>query len=196
MSELLEKLLMAVVAGLFGLVPVIVQLVSARSQSKSRSNHITRLSTELEFLNKLSELSRTHAGVLPAERAAQPLDVQPDLSNLLLDYRKVRQGPVPVRAPDTAPSFAARALLLFVPPTAAGWAIHSAFYFLVISATFAVVSDLQAPTYDPETGANEFPNLVVGLLVLLGPPLFMLRRAALRLRERAHPVAATPAAAE
>ena len=180
-DQLLEKLLLGVVAGAFGLVPAIVQLVSARSQAKSRNNEVARLGAELEFLSKLDALSRS--SVMDANGPRTSVSLHDDLARLLSDYRAIR--PVGVQQPRTgALSFVARLFLLFRPHSAHGWLLHTVFYFLVIFVAVGLITDLQSPTFDTQTGENEFKYLVLGLAILVGPPLFLLRRAALRHRQR------------
>jgi hypothetical protein len=197
-DQLLEKLLLAVIAGSFSLVPGIVQLVSARSQAKGRSDEVARLGAELEFLTRLDALSRAASASAGEARSAEsPVNVQSDLARLLSDYRAMRPKVPEEHHRYGALSFAARLLLLFRPHTHQGWAIHTVFYFLVIFVVVGLLTNLQSPTFDPKTGENEFRYLVIGLAVLVGPPLFLLRRAALRHRERALEAraAAHPAAA-
>ena len=62
--------------------------------------------------------------------------------------------------------------------------LHTIFYFLVIFVAVGLITDLQSPTFDPQTGENEFKYLVFGLAILVGPPLYLLRRAALKHRQR------------
>src|SRR5262245_42314933 len=178
-DQLLEKLLLGVIAGLFGLVPVIVQLVAARSQAKSRNNEVARLGAELEFLTKLDTLSRAAVKDVPVPPPV--VGLHDDLARLLSDYRAIRPFAIQHPGPGTL-SFVSRLFLLFRPHSAPGWLLHTVFYFLVIFVAVGLITDLQSPTFDPQTGENQFKYLVLGLVILVGPPLFLLRRAALKHR--------------
>jgi len=182
---MVEKLLVAVVAGLFGLLPVLLQWLSARGAAKSRNTRITLLSEELQFLERWVNLSRVGLGegqTQPGGTLSQA--VQADLAQILAEYRSLREQELKSHARPESVSFGRRALLLFRPSTGRGWLIHTTFYFLTIFALAIIVSDYQSPTFDPETGENEFKYLLIGLFVIFGPILFLLRRAALRLREQ------------
>src|SRR5262245_20375832 len=114
-DQLLEKLLLGVIAGAFGLVPVIVQLVAARSQAKSRNNEVARLGAELEFLTKLDALSRSSLKEADAPRPG--VSLHEDLSRLLSDYRAIRR--LAVQHPRGGSlSFVSRLFLLFRPHSA------------------------------------------------------------------------------
>ena len=77
-----------------------------------------------------------------------------------------------------------RMLLLFTPVSAKGWSYHTLFYVLVLFSIAMIVTDFQAPTYDPVTGESEFGLLVIGVVVLFGPPVFLFMRLANRDRAR------------
>jgi hypothetical protein len=48
-----------------------------------------------------------------------------------------------------------------------------------------IVADLLNPTYNPQTGQNEFIDLLIGMMVILGPVLFLLQRLARKEANRA-----------
>jgi hypothetical protein len=172
------------IAGLFGLLPAIMQFLAQRATARSHNNHIARLMSELEFLERVSSLSKS------GERAQ--LDVNPDAARILSEYRALREGEAKAAQKPVKVSFVRRLLLLFTPPTATGWVLHTAFYVLLIFIGAMLVSDYQNPTYDPDTGENEFIYLVVGVVIIFGPILFFLRRAAVRQLDRhARPSPAT-----
>jgi hypothetical protein len=182
----LEKILLAMIAGLFGLLPALMQFLSQRASARSHNNHIARLMSELEFLERVSSLSKG---------AESPrLDVNQDAARILGEYRALREGEAKAKAAQgpVKVSFVRRLLLLFTPPTATGWVLHTVFYVLLIFIGAMLISDYQNPTYDPTTGENEFIYLVIGIVVIFGPILFFLRRAAVRQLDRhARPSPAT-----
>ena len=180
---MLEKLIVGVFVGLVALIPALLQFISDRGKTRSRNHQVSRLSTELEFLERCANLSR-----LDKEQAQQagmpPLAVEQDLARILAEYRSLKEDELQDQRGPAQVSFGRRALLLFRPSTGRGWLIHTTFYFLMIFMITALAIDLQSPTFDPETGENEFKYLLIGFLIMFGPPLFFLRRAAVRLRER------------
>lgn len=182
---MVEKLLVAVVVGLFGLFPVLFQWLSARGAARSRNSRIALLSDELKFLEQWVNLSRVGLDERQAQQGGTPSQaVQTDLAHILVEYRSLKEQELKGQARPENVSFVRQALLLFRPSTGRGWLIHTIFYFLTIFAIATIVSDYQSPTFDPETGENEFKFLLLGILVILGPILFLLRRAAIRLREQ------------
>jgi len=181
---MVENLLVSIVAGLFGLIPLILQWLSDRSKTKSKHDRILKFSNELEFLEKWVNL---YSESLTNEKTQQvqmaPQSVQSDLERILAEYRYLREeSELGEQERPSKVSFIRRMLLLFRPSTEKARLIHSIFYFLLIFAIAMLVSDLQSPTFDPQTGENEFGDLLLGIIIFLGPPLLLLQRAAIRLR--------------
>lgn len=181
---MLERLLVAVVAGLFGMVPVLVKWLVDRGAARGRHNRIQRLSTELDFLERWIKLSGEGQNQGDLQVAPPSQAVQADLTSILEEYRFLKEQELTEHVSPAKVSFARQAMLMFRPFTGRAWLIHTVFYFLIIFAVAMIVADLQAPTYDPDTGENEFKYLLIGILVILGPPLVLLQRAAVRLRMR------------
>lgn len=180
-----EKLFVPVVVGLFGLLPAVLQWISDRGRTRSRNHQVSRLSTELEFLERWANLSRVGLDDEKTQKTATaPLTVQQDLERILAEYRSIKESELEDQVGSAQVSFGRRALLLFRPSTGKGWLTHTAFYFLIIFAIAMIVSDLQSPTFDPETGENEFKYLLIGVVVIFGPLLFLLQHAGVRRRKR------------
>jgi hypothetical protein len=182
---MLEKLIVPIVAGLFGFIPVLIQWLSARGQARSRSTHISRLSSELAFLEQWIKLSRTgSAQERKAEDGPVPEAVQAELASILAEYKSLREKALEIHKRPTEVGFVRRALLLFRPLDGTGWFIHTTFYVLIAFAIAMILSDLQSPTFDPKTGENQFMYLLIGLLTIFVPLLVILQRAAIRRRSR------------
>src|SRR4051812_12408379 len=125
---LIDKLLVAAVAGLFGFLPVLLQWLSARAAAKSRTSRITLLSEELKFLEQWVNLSNVRSPEEQTpERPRVPEAIQVELANILSEYRSLREQELKGQARPENVSFLRRALLLFRPSTRIGWLIHSTF---------------------------------------------------------------------
>ena len=184
-AHLIDKLLVAAVAGLFGFLPVLLQWMSARAAAKSRASRITLLSEELKFLEQWVNLSNVGSHEEQSrERPPVPEAIQIDLANILSEYRSLREQELKGQARPQNVSFVRRALLLFRPSTRLGWLIHSTFYFLTLFGIAVIVSNYNSPTVDPEPGHSGFKSMLLGMLIIFGPVLFLLQRAALRLRKQ------------
>jgi hypothetical protein len=86
--------------------------------------------------------------------------------------------------PQQKPSFFRRTFLLYSPNTTVGWVLHTVFYMILFVFISSLILDWFNPTYDPETGTNEFWYLLIGLTVILGPPLLIVQRLARRVAVR------------
>ena len=181
---MLEKLLVAGVAGLLGLLPVLFQWLSARSAARSRNKRIELLSEELKFLEQWVALSGAGLAEGQTQQGAPPARViQTDLAVVLTEYRSLRETELEHHARPEDVSLIRKVFLLFRPTTGMGWLIHTSFYFLTITMIVMLASDLASPTHDA-AGQNEFSSLLIGLLVIFGPIEILLVRAGVKLRER------------
>jgi hypothetical protein len=178
-----ENLLLAVVAGLFGLLPVFFQWLSDQAKDKSRNSHLSHLSAELDFLERWVKLSRGRSSdEQTAQHGAGSQSLESELTHILLEYRSLRERERIGHVPPYEVSPVRRALLLFRPRPGKAW-IHTTFYFLIIFIVVMIVSDLRSPTFDPKTGENEFKYLLIGILAIFGPLLLWLQRAAVRIKK-------------
>lgn len=178
----LQQIILAVVGGLFGILPVVLQGLANRASRKSTSHRLEQLSADLDFIEQWSRLSREqNCGAEPAPT----LQLQGDLDRVLRNYRalKARDEHEDVRE-FTEISLVRRMFLLFTPASARAWIYHTVFYVLVLFSVVLLADDWFNPTFDAETGQNEFYSLLIGLLLVFGLPAVLLARKANRERQR------------
>jgi hypothetical protein len=179
-ADLMGKLLPALVAGLFAFVPAILNWMSNQASARVRNGRVTLLAAELKLLEQWLNLSRSAQPSSRGGEAGEPStaapSLQPDLDNILAEYRSLRaQAALAQHRPDEV-SPVARQLLLFRPLSFGGWMLTTVFWFLVIFVLGMVISEARAPE-------GELGVLILGSLVLFGPPLYLIRRKALRMRD-------------
>jgi hypothetical protein len=136
----------ALLAGLFGLIPLMWQIASTRAQRRDRMTRLTHLRAELELLERLNTLEgQVSAGDEAAKRELD-LTINNALSYVMGQYNALSEiapskiAPSTKSAPSTVVggkqpsprqlSFLRRALLLYDPNTALGWVLHTVFYVL------------------------------------------------------------------
>ena len=172
----LQQIIVAVVVALCGILPALLQSLANRANRKTTSHRLQQLSTDLDFIERWSKLSREQQSATEPAPAPQ---LQGDLDRVLGQYRalKARDAHEDIREfPEI--SFLRRMLLLFTPASPIAWVYHTVFYVLVLFSTVMLVEDWLNPTFDPKTGQNEFIYLLIGLLVLFGlPAIFLVRKA-------------------
>jgi hypothetical protein len=176
MSQLLTKegVVIAIITGLAGLIPLIVQALSNRAQRKSHGHRLASLAAELEFLEKWTSLLKEYQ----PDRLIQQADptgtaVVSDLENILGQFQSLRavkethkEKPIP-EVP-----LLRRVLLLFLPVSVKGWIYHSIFYVLLLFCGSLIISELWNPAIDSEAGT--FTDLAIGLAIIFGLPLILL----------------------
>jgi len=127
------ELTVALVAGLFGLVPIMVQIATTIAQRRDKATRLNHLRAELEFLERLNTLhAQFGAGDEDAQRRVNTR-ISSAVSNLLDQYStlvETERTAVVGRKPPyhPKPSFFRRAFLLYSPNTAVGWVLHTFFY--------------------------------------------------------------------
>lgn len=182
-ADLMGKLLPALVAGLFAFVPAILNWMSNQASARGRNGRVNLLAAELKLLEQWLNLSRSAQPPARGGLAGEPVpmvpavpSVQPDLDLILAEYRSLRaQAALAQHRPDEV-SPIARQLLLFRPLSFGGWMLTTAFWFLVIFVLGMAAAEAGAPE-------GELGFLVLGSLILFGPPLFLIRRKALKMRD-------------
>ena len=172
---MLEKVLIATLAGLFGVLPAIIQWISGRNKIKSYEHKIQKLSNELEFLDKVRKFDEengelTSQAHLEAERIFQ-------------QYRELQTNDTEEKIQDTRISFVRRAFLLFKPLSFKASIVHTIFYVLFFFISSMIISEYGTQEIDPVTGRNSFNMFMIGISVMFGPVFFLLQRIALRARE-------------
>ena len=177
----LQQIIVAVAVALCGVLPAVLQSLANRASRKTTSHRLQQLSTDLDFIERWSKLSREQqSGAEPA----QAPQLQGDLDRVLRQYRalKVRDAHEEIREfPEI--SFLRRMFLLFTPASPVAWIYHTVFYVLVLFSTVLLVEDWQNPTFD-DAGQNEFIYMLIGVLVLFGLPALLLVRKANQERKR------------
>lgn len=189
---------MALMAGSFGLVPVMLQWFATISQRRDRSTRLNNLRTELDFLERLSAVHETTGvedGLTPQQTK---LKIYNAVSDLLEQYSALPKDVRPTAGADRRSverrTLFRRVFLLYTPETMLGWVLHSIFYVLLIVILTLLISGFFNPPTDNETGANEFGYLLIGLVIIFALPLLILHR--LARRQAARPEASAPHVAD
>jgi hypothetical protein len=189
------ELTVAIVAGLFGLVPLMVQIVSTRAQRRDRMSRLNQLRAELELLERLHTLQGEVSTTDEAPKPPTNVVTRDSLSKVLDQYNKLSEiAPSRVvgdKPPSTQQlSFLKRALLLYNPHTTSGWLLHTLFYMIAIifvAWTFLAVSSAIL-LGGPYGGMNALLGGVI-LAIPSGIVLLILQRLA---RRNAAQIAAQP----
>jgi hypothetical protein len=130
------ELAVALVAGVFGLAPLMVQIVTTRSQRRDRMSRLNQLHAELELLERLHTLQ---GEVSATDEAAKPQTdpvIRDSLSKVLEQYNKLSEIPPSVVDSDKMPpprrlSFFRRVFRLYRPRTISGWIVSTLVYMVV-----------------------------------------------------------------
>ncbi len=182
---MIENLTIAIVAGMFGFLPALLQWISDRNKTRSINHRITKLSTELNFIEQWAKLSGSVSGSSESgASSASSGKVQQLLDSILNEYASIRTAKLEERTKPAEVSVIRRMLLLFRPSSGGGWMIHTIFYFLVFFIVAIIISGIQEPMINPETGENELLFLLLGIAILFGPLLIFLQRMAMRVRKK------------
>jgi hypothetical protein len=178
-----KEVVVVLLAGLFGLVPVMVQVITARAQRRDAITRLNNLRTELEFLERLSTLQeKIGAGDDDTAQPQLQSKIRTGVSSLLERYDALPE-PVPTLAGAKPPSqrspqqlsLIRRALLLYTPETLLGWLLHTFFYIL----TFILIAELYIAIFDrPEAEYLATVALSVVFIVFLGVPILIIHRVA------------------
>jgi hypothetical protein len=140
------EVIVVLVSGSFGLIPVMVQIASTRAQRRDRMTRLNHLRAERELLERPNTL---RGQVSAGDEAAKPrtnLIIRNALSNLLDQYNKLSEiapsAVVGAKRPSPRQlSFLRRAFLLYRPHTISGWILHTLFYIfaIIIASTFLTI---------------------------------------------------------
>lgn len=176
LSQMLTKegVLIAIITGLAGLIPLVVQGISNRARRKSHGHRLASLAAELEFLEKWTGLLKEYQ----PDRLAQQTEstsaaVVTDLESILGQFqslRAVKETHKKKPIPDVP--LLRRVFLLFLPVSFKGWIYHTLFYVLFVFCGALIISELWNPAMEPGTGT--FTDLLIGLAVIFGLPLTIL----------------------
>jgi hypothetical protein len=177
------ELAVALVAGLFGLVPLMVQIATTRAQRRDRMSRLNQLQAELELLEHLHTLQ---GKVGTTDEVAKPQTnqvISDTLSKILEQYNNLSEI-APSRVVGGKPpsrrqlSFFRRAFLLYNPHTISGWILHTLFYMIATIFVFYFISQLFGFFYPVSIGTKLL--YLGGYVVGFGIPLLILQRLARR----------------
>ena len=171
---MLEKILIAMVAGLFGVLPAIFQWYSGRNKAKTYEHTILKLSNELEFLDKVKKFDSNDPLLVS--------DVEDEVKSIYQQYKSLQENKAVEKIKDTKIFILRRAFLLFKPFSFKGWFIHTTFYVIMIFALSMLLSEYQDPVIKPETGESRFESVLFGSVFIFGPILLLLQRIAIKIR--------------
>lgn len=154
----LEKLLTVIIGGLFGLVPVMLQWFSTKSEDRHQIAQIKRLKDEIEVVEKLASLVK----LSPPERPAAPYpeiyqDLQQSIADLTKHYRNITQKARTGTETTVVNSLTEfhplrRWFLMYKPLSNLGWLFQTIFYVLVFIGLAFFVSEFLEQQIDPSTG--------------------------------------------
>ena len=122
------NIVVALLAGVFGLLPVLLQWLSERSKSRVRDRQVTRLQSELDFLEHWANLSQAGA---PEGASASP-DIQPQLDRLLTQYDDLKHKELHPEERSLEVGLVRRMFLAYAPSGPLAWGVHTIFYVLII----------------------------------------------------------------
>ena len=182
------ELAVAIVAGLFGLVPLMVQIVSTRAQRRDRMTRLNQLRAELELLERFHTLQGEVSATDEATKPQTNVFIRDALSKVLEQYNKLSEIPPSTVEGGKSPpprqlSFLRRALLLYTPHTTSGWILHTLFYiFAITPVTFELLVVLTGGL-QPGSLSGKAAEVTINVLVLLVPAVivrYLARRNAVR----------------
>ena len=168
---MIENIVVALVGGLFGVLPAAIQMLSNRAKRGSTAQKLASLSNDLNFLEQWARLSKEYGSdPLGTHRDSINERVRSDLDNLLIRYQALKEREASQQLREIVEiSFFRRVFLLFVPVSGSGWLYHTLFYVLIFFSISMIVTGWQEPIINPETGENDFTNLLIGMAVILLP---------------------------
>jgi len=178
------------VAGLFGLVPLMVQIATARAQRRDRMTRLNQLRAELELLERLHTLQGEVGGTDEATKPSTNVVIRDSLSKVLEQYNKLSEiAPSTVGGKPPPPqqlSFLRRAFLLYNPRTTSGWVLHTLFYMIAVIFVFVTLGDVLNVIFTGSVFFSGSSQIGANLLTLAidaagwGIPLLILQRLARR----------------
>ena len=176
------ELAVALVAGLFGLIPLMVQIVSTRAQRRDRSYRLNQLQAELELLERLHALQGKVGAPGEAANPQTNLVISDSLRKVLDQYNKLSEIAPSAAGGRKQPSarqlsFLRRAFLLYSPQTTSGWVLHTLFYsFALVYVSATMISALAAFQYHEFAMFGGWVIIAIPLAI----PLLIIQRLARR----------------
>ena len=176
---------MTFVAGLFGLIPVMVQIISTIAQRRDRMTRLNQLRAELELLERINTLQGQVSAGDEAAKHRTSLIVSDSLSKLLDDYNKLSEIAPSAVGGGKQPSpqqlsFFRRAFLLYRPHTPSGWIWHTMFYSWGLAGGGGYVASLIVALAQPPYDLGELVKTYILAGIYVGFPLLIIQRLARR----------------
>src|SRR5918994_1482257 len=181
--ELAAALVAPFVAGLFGLIPLMVQIATTRAQRRDRMTRLNQLRAELELLERLNTLQGEVSTTNEAANSQTNAIIRDSLRKVLEQYNKLSEIPASAVAGGKPPStqqlsFLRRAFLLYNPHTTSGWILHTLFYMIAFILVFVSFGEIFVGILNGDIGAGlSYAALAV---VILGLPMLIIQRLARR----------------
>jgi hypothetical protein len=179
---MISELAVALVGGIFGLIPLIVQISTTRAQRRDRMTRLNHLRAELELLEHMHTLQGKVGA--PGEVAKpQPNDVISDsLSRVLEQYNNLAEiaPSTVVGGKPSSPrelSFLRRVFLLYNPRSLLGWIFHTLFYMSTMIFGLDLLLDLPLLF---QRGIGEFLSEVASNVFVFGLLSLIFQRLARR----------------
>jgi hypothetical protein len=135
------------VAGLFGLIPLMVQIATSRAQRRDRIYRLNQLQAELELLERLHALQAEVSAPDEATKPQTDLVISDSVRKLLEQYNELSEITPSAAAGSKQPypeqhSFLRRAFLMYNPQTASGWLWHTLFYIFASILVFLLFGEV------------------------------------------------------
>jgi VIT1/CCC1 family predicted Fe2+/Mn2+ transporter len=127
-TELTVALVAPLVAGVFGLIPLMVQIVTTRAQRRDRMTRLNYLLGELELLERLHALQGKVDATDEAAKPRTDLVISDALSKLVDRY--VQLSEITPSATSGELSILRRRLLMYKTDTTSGKILHTLFHML------------------------------------------------------------------
>lgn len=184
-----EEIIKGLIAGLFALVPILVQSLSERRRARSMQHRVARLSNEITFLEGWAKLARECREVVPGRSLDQSWGQMGEmLDRMLSEYREVRLEQSRAASSEGGVSLIRRSLLLYRASSWKAMVVHGFFHAGLLFALLMVVA---GGFVEMDEGASEegmlmqFFYMLVGVLILFGIPLLILQQVATRMHDAA-----------
>ena len=155
-TELAVQLAVTLVAGLFGLVPLMVQIATSRAQQRDRMTRLNHLRAEMELLERLHTLQGEVSATDESAKTQTNRVISDSLRKLLDQYNQLSEITPSAISGGKQPSphqfsFLRRVFLLYTPGTITGWILHTLFYMMASIVLLTLLGLLQTTFATPFT---------------------------------------------
>jgi hypothetical protein len=182
---MVEKIIVAVIVGLIGLIPVLLQSLSNKRREKGFSSQLKKLQDELSFLEKWKTFSSTVLETKDQNNETANKIIGASLHSILEQYKSLNEEESKFKQEKDVTdvkqlSLFRRLFLLFLPQSFTGWILHSFFYFLVIFSTVMIISEIVTPYIDETSNESDTVFFVIAAILMFGIPAIILQRLAIK----------------